>query len=282
MRLIIEAGGASYGTGLAGGLTFTGGAATNAGGTAGALLFKGGSAIATTGVAGGLTFIGGTATNAGGTPGDLLFEGGSAIASTGTSAGGLCTFYGGSSNSGGAGGDVQLNAGTSVSGTGGSVSVSAGSGNPDSNNAYDGQTEFYTAEGVQALAIDQNGNLLIAWGGDKNGGIGNGGSGALVDQGYYYITTAGAITAPSFTSSLIVNAGAQAALTILFPGNNTGGGPPDGALFEISFVGAIAALTLQDNNGIAGNILGAPASAGANSGFSWRYIGTLGKWVRRY
>ena len=255
--------------------------APNGGTTSGAggnLAFQGGN-----GTAGGvLNFYGGTANvGAFGNGGGVNFLGGNGI---GNGGGGQFLAAGGGAPSSGNGGDCQFQAGPSAAGLGGSVVFFTGTGNPSATNANDGVVAFVNAQNTTGVTIDQNGNIVLAGAlANYTGGtVGAGGYGANADQGYYYWTpnaSGQTLAVPAFTSSLIINpAAAYLAATVKLPSS-----PIDGQIFEVSLVNfTITTITWQDGAGVAGNVLGPPATIAANNGWSWKYFATLGKWIRRF
>jgi hypothetical protein len=171
------------------------------------------------------------------------------------------------------GGDINITGGSSQYGTGGSVLIGPGPGAPSPTNANDGITQFFTAEN-NALCIDQNGNTINGYLAGASAGAG--GFGAYVDQGYYLPSTApvtgGSFTIPPYTSAAIFNPGTSLSTqTFVFPTN-----PVDGQLLEISFTQAVTTPSWPST------VMGGPSTIAAFTGLSWRWIESLGKWVRRF
>jgi hypothetical protein len=260
-------------------LTGAGGTLTLAAGAAAGGSFAGGTFLITAGAGSG-SGLGGYLIQSGGAGGSTGVGGGFSLAGGpgGLTAGdgGEVDITGGSSNAVGDGGPITFSGGSTPSGMGGSINLFPGTGTFVAGNSNDGITLIVNAQDTGGITIDQNANLIFGF---QNGNpAGAGTYGALVDQGYYYVTATGTITVPAYSGSLVVNAGSQLSLIIKFPSS-----PVDGQLFEISFMSAVTAtLTLEDSGGTAANVLGAPATVLANSGYSWRYILALTKWVRRF
>ncbi len=200
--------------------------------------------------------------------GGIFVTGGS---TTTAQAGSIAFTAGSATGVGGTGGGISFTGGSSPNSANaaGSINFTAAQG---STNALNGQIQFWGPLG--GITIDAYGDVLLGY------AEATGAQGAFADQGYDYVTSSTSpITVPQATSSLVfVPAGTVATMTIKLPPS-----PIDGQWFDLSVVNfAITALTLQDGSGTAANVLGAPTTAAANSGFGWKFSTTLGKWMRRY
>ncbi len=97
--------------------------------------------------------------------------------------------------------------------------------------------------------------------------------GGRSDSGFQYTASTGAVPINNNVEHVIIDAGAQSAITVTMPS-----APANGQLVTISFVGAITTLTLNANSGQ--TITGNPATAAANSFVSFIYRTTNTKWYR--
>lgn len=274
-------GGAASGTGDGGSLLLYGG--KPAAGNGGAIVFYSGNGVGINKSGGVIAFYAGNATGTGiganfqlsagtsvnGDAGGLNASAGSA---SGSGSGGGFSLTSGNSGTG-AGGAFSLNAGFGA--TGGSLQLVAGAGTAAANNSNDGTISLQTAQGF-VVVVDQNANLIAG-----AGLAGGGGGGGFVDQGYYLMSpvpvTGQTFTVPAFSGSAVFNpAGALATQTIKLPST-----PIDGQIFEISVTQTITTATWQDGAGAA-NVLNPPANPVSPGGYSWRYISSLGKWLRRF
>lgn len=95
----------------------------------------------------------------------------------------------------------------------------------------------------------------------------------LLTPGYHFRNTTGNFTVNDSTNFCVVDAGAQATLTVTLPAT-----PQDGQQLNILFAGAITTLTVSPSGGQTVN--GAPATATANSGFTWFYRSANTTWYR--
>ena len=280
-------GGAANGTGNGGRLLFYGGTPTA--GNGGDVNFTGASGVGTNKNGGSVGMAGGAATGSG-TGGAFNMKSGAStsggggnvnIASGGSTSGtpGSVQVSAGSTTTGPAGGNISFTAGNGSSATagstGGNIQLTMGLGYPGTNNPNDGTFLVVTAQGL-AFEVDQNANVIVA-----PGLAGGGGGGALVDQGYYLKSpvpvTGATFTVPAFTGSAVFNpAGTLATQTFKLPPT-----PVDGQLFEISMTQTVTTATWQDGAGAA-NVLNPPANPVAAGGYGFRYIASLGKWLRRF
>lgn len=94
-------------------------------------------------------------------------------------------------------------------------------------------------------------------------------------QGYHFRSTTGNFTINDNTNYCVVDAGAQATLTVTMPAN-----PQDGQELKVMFAGAITTLTVSPNSGQ--TIKNAPVTAATDSGFSWFYRSANTTWYRAY